>query len=381
MAPSLFSSKQSPEHTFSGESSETVFAVRTMQDDLKNIENGGQGSLQPPAEIGQYKSADTAFGAGAASLAVNPFSEEGEQLFQTQAKEAGNQQGNPFGVVPNRPNSRPFLDFSQQPILENGLTSLVKRGELLSNHATVSRKSLWIGGIGDVIVLLVLAGIAYFFLGNKEQPLVSVPFPAIIEKISEIPENSTPKQSPFSKDSPNYLSFNTETVSPENIRQAFSQAANRIKEADIREPIEFLITDQNNNPLAFSRFAFLLKLSLDPDMIALVDEAFSVYVYNDFGYPRLGLVLTFRDIQAATSLIEKTEAGMPYALRGLILEPNISVGKNLSFRSTAYDQFSVRFANIESNQNISFDYSLYGSQLFAGMSKNTLRAILDANAK
>lgn len=381
MAFSLFSGSQSSEHTFPGKSSEAVLAVRTMQDDLKNIESGGQDSPQSPVEIGQYKSAGTSFGTGAASLAVNPFSEEGEQLFQSQAKTAESQSGNPFGVVLDHSNSRPSSNFSQQPTLENGLTPLMARGELLSNMPTMSRKPLLIGTVGAAVLLLAGVGTWYFFFGNEEQSLESVSPSNVIQKTSEIPENLPPKQSPFALGKPNYLSFNIETVSSQDIRRTLSQAADRIIAADIREPIEFLITDQNNNPLAFSRFVFLLKLELDSDVLALIDEKFSLYAYNDAGRPRFGLVLTFKNAQDAASLIERTEVSLPYALQALILEPNISVGKRLTFRSTGYDQFLVRFANIDSDQNISLDYSLYGSQLFIGTSKNTLRAILDASAK
>lgn len=353
-----------------------------MQDDLKDIESGRQGSSQPSAEIEQYRPAATS-SERPSSLPVNPFSEEGEELFRSQAKEIGHQEGNPFGIVPpNRPNNRPLPNFSQQPMPENGLTPLVEQGGLLSNHLIIKRTPwLIIAGAGTVVILLVAAGIWYFFLGNEEQASESVPSANVIEKTSGIPENLPPKQSPFALDKPNYLSFNTETVSPQDIVRTLSQAADRIKEADIREPIEFLITDQNNNPLAFSRFAFLLKLELDSDVLALIDEKFSFYIYNDAGRPRFGLVLTLKNVQAAAALIEKTESALPYALRTFILEPNVIVGKQLLFRSTGYDQFLVRFANIDSDQNISLDYSLYGGQLFIGMSKNTLRAILDASAK
>lgn len=350
-----------------------------MQDDLKDAGDGGRISPQPPAEIGRYGSAGTSSGEPS-SLAVNPFSEEGEKLFQSEGQTSENPQGHPFGVAPGRP-STPLPDFSQQPALENGLRPLVEQGGLLSNHP-IMKKSPWlIGGMAAAVVLLAVAGVGYFFLGDEEQAPESVPPAAVIEKTSGIPENLTPKQSPFSLDKPNYLSLNTETVSPEDIRRILSQTADRIEEADSRGLIEFLITDQNNNPLAFSRFVFLLKLDLDSDVLALIDEKFSLYAYNDGGQVRFGLALTLKDAQAAAVLIEKTEAVLPYALRGLILEPNIRVEKRLSFRSTGYDQFLVRFANIDSEQNLSLDYAVEKSRLFIGTSKNTLRAILDASGK
>jgi hypothetical protein len=93
------------------------------------------------------------------------------------------------------------------------------------------------------------------------------------------------------------------------------------------------------------------------------------------------MVLDFKEDQAATavSLIEKTESGLPYALRALFLKPDINIDKKLTFQSSDYDQFHIRFANIDINQKIALDYAFYGNRFFIGTSKSTLRAMLDAN--
>lgn len=387
MAFSLFSQKESSEHTSPTQASEGVVEIRTMKGDLENIKNGGEGLSQPETEVPTYKSVSPSFSPGSSPLAVNPFSEEGEKLFEPQEKKTEvlqkPAQANPFGVAPSPPQRSPAPFIAAQSIMKNGLNSAVPEGGLLINQQSSNKKKMTsIVLFGTALLFFVLGGAWYFFVkGNADGSLESGLSSGVVEKSSEAQKNASPKQYPFSLDKPNYLSFNVETVSPSEFQKTLAQTAERIKTADIKEPIEFLITDQSNNPLAFSRFAFLLKLELDPKLLALTNEAFSLYVYSDGGQARLGLVVSFSDPQAAATLIAKTESNLPYALRTLILEPNITVGKSLGFRSTAYNQFAIRFTNINSEKNLSLDYSLDKAQLFIGTSKNTLRVILDVNAK
>jgi hypothetical protein len=387
MALSLFSQKESSEHSSPTQASEGVVEIRTMKGDLENIKNGGSKSSQPEAETPTYKSVSPSFSPGSSPLAVNPFSEEGEKLFEPQEKKTEvfqvPVQANPFGVAPSPPQKSPAPFIAAQSMMKNGLNSAVPEGGLLINQQSSNKKKMTsIVIFGTALLLFALGGAWYFFLksdtnGSLESGSVS----GVVEKSSDAQKNASPKQHPFSLDKPNYLSFNVETVSPSEFQKTLAQTAERIKAADIKEPIEFLVTDQSNNPLAFSRFAFLLKLELDSKLLALTNESFSLYVYNDGGQVHLGLAVSFSDPQAAALLIAKTESSLPYALRTLILEPNINVGKSLGFRSTTYNQFAIRFANINSEKNLSLDYSLDKAQLFIGTSKNTLRIILDANTK
>ena len=376
MALSLFAHKRSTRHTAQEAFSRAAPLVRTLQDDLKDIASG----VQEPAgqrEVGENQLRATTVGGGLAPLTINPFSEEGERQLKNQSE-------NPFGVVPGRSHT-PVSDSapSQLPTLTNSLTPLMYSGELLSNQPVGRYTAAWISSvIGTIIILTAVGGgVWYFILSDQEtasEPALSA---EVTEKSSAMTGSVPSKQAPFASDRANYLSLNTEIVSPEDIRQTLSQTAGRITEADLQGPVEFLITDQNNNPLAFSRFAFLLQFDLDADLLALMEETFSLYAYNDAGRVRFGLSLGFKDTPTATTLITKTEDRLPYALRALILEPQVTVAKKASFRATNYNQHAVRFTNIDSAQNISLDYTVDQSRLFIGLSKDTLRGILDAHAR
>ena len=363
MAFAWFSNKQSPKPESSRSSSEADPLVRTMQDDIESIKSG---NVSPkPFQFKQVPSSRTT---------ANPFGAEGEQLSPAE------QVGNPFGIVPEQFQSRPAEQL-EQPKLDNGLNVLVPAGELLVNQPQNNHRKLRLIIIIMAILLLLGGGAFYFFWNNQSQEPENLPVPAAVtETPVDVPPDIIP-ESPFALDKPNYLSINTETVSPAEIRQILSQTAERVKGAQITTPIAFLITDQNNNPLAFSRLAFLLKLDVASEALDLIDETFTVYIYNDASNMRLGLALTLKDAQAAALALAKTEPSLPYAFRALILEPDVSVAKNITFRSNAYNQYSIRFANIDSERGLSLDYALKDNQWYIGMSKYTLRAILDMNAK
>ena len=367
MAPSFFSSKKSPGQKTQEDQPSVLAVVRTMQDDLDDIKSGKPGKEAPIS--GEKKPFSPAFAKESSGTAVNPFREEGEQ------KQSPAMGSSPFGIV--RPVNRPLANFSRRPVLDNGLTSMVPEGALIINEPQKSRTGLIIGII-SVIGILFFSGVAWYLFSDTLRGLWGrAPVPEAVERSGAMPETPVLKLLPFSVDTPNYLPINTEIVSPEDIRTALSQAVSRIREADISSPIEFLVTDQNNNPLAFSRFAFLLGLDLDPTLLALIDETFSLYAYDDAGRSRLGLALTLTDASTAAAAITKTETGLPYTLRSLILESDIIVSGSLVFRSSTHDRFLVRFANVDSIRGVSIDYSLDDDRWYIGTSKDTLRSMLD----
>lgn len=370
MASALFAQKQPSGDTLQQKLAPDI-AVSTMQDDLRGVASGGQRSSGQPMTQGNT-SPDIPSGSGRPSFAGKPSSAENETARQS---------ANPFGIVPDQPKNTPS-NFMQSPVLDNGLRPLIQNGKLLSSQPVASHGSAWIISAGVLLMIVLLSGAGwYFFVLNKEIPSEPPVASSGIDMNAGSGENLTVKQSPFSLDKPNYLSLNTETVSPLDVRKILSETADRIKAAGINVPVEFFVTDQNNNPLAFSRFAFLLDIGLDADLLALTQEIFSLYAYNDGGQVRFGLALDFKDKGRADILLAETESTLPYAFRALIVEPDITVAKKLVFRSAEYNQFAVRFANIDGNRNISLDYALHNSRLFLGTSKNTLRALLDSYAR
>lgn len=395
MASFLFTDKPTKQ-TSDNKIPKAAFAIRTMRDDLEGVKNG-----EP--ESPQQQSSNETFQTLTPSSPIT--TETSPAIANTPLDEKEKNLQNPFGVIPdNTPEQQPSYfssapyrttedsALSPQPLTEKGLASPTLEGSILVNQQSRGKVKLLITLV-VILFLFAASGAWYFLLGGKEQfyntknevmEFLFLSDVNVVEQIGNLPEileeNETPKSEPYSSDKPNYLPFNTETVSPEDIRATFSQIASRIKESNIIKPIEFLVTDQNNNPLAFNRFAFLLKLDLDPEMLSLAEESFSLYTYNDTGSVRFGLVLDFQETQIETiaDIIKKTEAGLPYALRALIIEPNTNISKKAVFQSSNYNKFQIRFVNIDIERKITLDYVLYNNRLFVGTSKETLRAILNS---
>lgn len=384
MAFSLFSHKKVSDQGKSETETRTLAVVRTMRDDIESMKRGGNTPAFPQEK--QLATLSNSPFRPSSKQPVNPFSEEGEKLFQKEASSTEEMTDNPFGVISTSKKNMPGK-FPSQPITKKGLAPTILGGELLISQSQ-RRKNVFSIGIFVVAIILMISGGAYYYFfmrgekGGETAPLEEM-VPVVPEAVV-IPQ----KELPYALDKPNYLSMSVETVSPLDIKNVLSSASSRIKDASISQPIEFLVTDQNNNPLAFSRFAFLLKLDINPDLLALVDETFSLYAYNDAGNMRLGLDLTLKDASAVISVLSKIEGTLPYAFQALLLEPGITVPKSVVFKSNVYNpsglpgkDFAVRYANIDTVQNISLDYVVAGNHWYLGLSKNTLRAILDATAK
>ena len=355
--PSVQNITQKPDSSFTP-------VIQTLAEDLRNMSEAQRSNKAPESHKEEVHFLDT----------------ENEPRIPLKQKLSNKESRSPFGITP------PKESLSQMavpaPMLENGLPSTLPNGELLSNQLAVRHTPAWVLYSIALSIIFVALGIGvwyfFFYLAQSE---IAPSTPAVNEQRVEMTQSVPVQQPPFSLDKPNYLSLNTEIVSSADIKTILAGTADRIKGAGITVPVEFFVTDQNNNPLAFSRLAFLFDIGLNTDLLALIQETFSLYAYNDAGQVRFGLALDFKDKDAAVTLLTQTESELPYALRSLIIEPNITVAKKLVFRSSQYNQWTVRFTNIDSSQNISFDYAVRDRRMFIGMSKNTLRALLDTYAR
>lgn len=232
-------------------------------------------------------------------------------------------------------------------------------------------------GVAALSVLLIIAGLSYWLIFKKESALpgemTNAPVTPTVSTSATVPDSPAKYQS----DQPNILSFDTETVTPGEIKSALLQAGQAIAEEGLSEPIEFLIRDQKLNPLAFSRFAYLAKLEFPGSLLETLDESFSIYLYTDAGRPRTVLLVYPKNQEAFALELEKNEGLIPPAIEPLFLDMTTAPKTNLVFRDGSHLERPVRFTNIDSSMGLSVDYAVRGRQWLIGTSKNSLRAVLD----
>jgi hypothetical protein len=231
--------------------------------------------------------------------------------------------------------------------------------------------------IGGAAMVALIAGFIawYFFRSSPEETTVSVGFVDDVSSTVTNPEIPTVTP-PYAPDAPNYLTIDIETVTAESLRVLLSQTGANMVAANMVEPVEFLLTDKNNNPIAFSRFVYLMDIELSEELLATLGEPFSLYLYNDNGRVRIGLALMLTDLIEGGRLIAAQESALPFLFR-TVLFPGASVTRQLGFRSGVYKTEPVRFVNVDVAQGVSFDYVLRDNEWFIGTSKDTLRMILD----
>lgn len=236
--------------------------------------------------------------------------------------------------------------------------------------------------IGGGILIMIAVGIGIWWWLQRAPEPVSV---SLVGNVTEsVPPPSSnivaepqPSESHYSATQPNLLSFDTETVTVDSIRTELLKVALSIKQDNLQGPIEFLIRDQNYNPLAFSRLAYLLKVSLSPDLLASLDEQYALFFVLDGNYVRIGLALSIKDQEAFTLALEKDEALLPKALEPFFLDVTTAPKTGLTFRSGLYRDQLVRYTNVDQAMQLSIDFAIRGNQWLIGTSQNALRAIID----
>ncbi|TXH07049.1 MAG: hypothetical protein E6Q06_03920 [Candidatus Moraniibacteriota bacterium] len=241
------------------------------------------------------------------------------------------------------------------------------------------RKILLVISIAVTLLLIILAFGTYFWWQSNismVKPEVRVESPSLPQPAIQ-PELAS--QTRYFSDQPNILSFDTETVTAEQIQSALLQAGDLIRKDSLSGPIEFLVRDQKLNPLALSRFAYLAKLNVSADLLSTLDESFSLYIFMDSGRPRIVLVASIKDIPAFEAGLKKNEKDLALAVAPLFLDVTTAPKTNLTFRDGSYLGRPVRFANIDPALGLSVDYAVRDQQWVLGTSKDSLRSVLDKN--
>lgn len=239
----------------------------------------------------------------------------------------------------------------------------------------ISKKPHWgrvIAGVLTAIILIVFGAGGYLFWVNRKASLsiqnTQVTEPPVVEVELE--------EAVFSADKPNYLSVDVESASPASIGATLNGIAQKMEKSIIDVPVEFVVTDSNNNPLAFSIFARLAGLKFSPEFLNTLEEGFSLYVFSDKGNIRLSLAIDLKNRAEAVSSLLRDESNLTGNLSPLFLGVAVS-NEAKFFNDGNYKGFLVRYENLDSLGTISIDYTFTGSQFVLGTSKDTLRAVLD----
>lgn len=233
-----------------------------------------------------------------------------------------------------------------------------------------------------IIILSVIFFSIYFFWNSKQTNLKQTAQSTIEETIPEPNENPvtiSPELENYSLENPNVISIDIESTTDQELTELLSKKAAEISSLQITNPIEFVITDKNNNPISFPIFALTAKINLSQELLQNLEEKFSLYMFPDNNATKIGLAIDVKNKDIVLTKMLGEEKNLPSALSFLFLDTKPTITKEVLFKDNTFNNFSIRYFNLEENTNSSIDYTITDKQILIGTSKNTLRAIVEKN--
>lgn len=240
-----------------------------------------------------------------------------------------------------------------------------------------------------LIVLVAAGGTYYYWLTNPTN--FQTLFRNILQKQSapattsntpadnNLPAATQPAQpvQTFSLDKPNYLSIDT-AAAPDGIKSEINDYVQKVIAQNPSTPVEFLVTDSQNNPVGFDKFAALAGINLPSSVMTNLSTDFSLFIYVDGGKARLGLEIGSKDL-ISTNLknsLANEESNLPKDLESIFLVSGYTIS-NAAFNTSYYSGAEIRYFNIISPEELSVDYTIFRNKLLIGTTKMTLRSIID----
>lgn len=338
--------------------SNETFRIRTMQNDLDTLENPSRKTETTPTASADSQKRSMPQNRESNSALTPPF------LTTSQTPPAQTQQPAPESAKSPSPLFTPFSPESSQTPEQENIT-------LYSNEKSTSKGSFFPILVSILVVVAIFGGGAYYFWMTRIQNS-NTPEPTIPQNQS----NNTPT-SILSASGPNYLPILSENMHKEGIQGTLRTAAKQVKESNINTPVEFIVTDQDNNPMTFPAFAAFAEIILPDALLASINGAFSVFMYNDSGHVRLALALKTSQINEAQSLLKASENTLASNMKPLLLE-SYTPKESSVFQDGLYKDTTIRYLNLDTTATTSIDYFFTSEAVFIATSKNTSRALIDA---
>lgn len=289
------------------------------------------------------------------------------------------------GTSAQASSGNPFLE--ETPV--STTPTRTEKGDVVISQAVSSGKQGMPGGArtmiiaGAVVLMAAIAGAVYLFVSQRSVSEIvpeeaSIPVGSGTESTGPDASSPAPVEKPYSITGANYLQLDTESSSatPDGIATTLAETASKMSGMGVGEPVEFLVRDMNNNPIAFSRFAYLLGLKLPTDLLADMEESFSLYLVRDGADVRRALIVQTKDAKGLGSSVTKHEAALPSSFAPLLYGKDASVAAEYSFRDGSFGTIQTRFAIVNAGTGLSFDHVLQGSRWVVGTSKDSFQAVL-----
>lgn len=267
----------------------------------------------------------------------------------------------------------PFLSQAIPEKKETAPKSQVQFQSKVPSKAEPNKDTKWqkllFMGISIFFILVLSAGGYYFWITKQSAKEENAPLTQIPPK-----ENTVT----FSIEKPNYLSVDINNFDNAKIKETLEKYADKVSLSGVLTPVEFIITDEKNNPVSFEDFSSKIGISFSPGVFSGLssEKSFSLFIYNDNDKARFGLAIDSKDDYKLQEAIFQEELDLPGDLNPLLR--NISYDTTGKIFSTgSYAGTEIRYLNLTTPDDLSIDYSIFNNKLIIGTTKMTIQSIMD----
>jgi hypothetical protein len=238
-----------------------------------------------------------------------------------------------------------------------------------------------------VIILLIMisigAGAYYFIVTRQTAPKSTATNPTTPEPNTSNNAAGTEKKTarsdslpPINASNPNRLPIDIAAVDAASLKKALDKSAQDVVRSGLKTPIEFILTDKQNNPINFSDFARMANITLSEKTLSFLEKDFSLFFFNDNGNPGLGLNLKISDSSGLKNQLFQEESLLAKELAPILPQSEFTVPDS-PFQDAKYKSYDIRYQNLISPQKLSIDYVVQGKSLIFSTTKATVETILD----
>jgi len=257
----------------------------------------------------------------------------------------------------------PFLT----PKLLNTLPPVQKASFILKEEPVKKTNSFATTFIAIITIILIAgAGVYYFNITRQSEVAITDPSPELIS--SELL---------FSTENSNYLSLDIDNLNKTQLQELLNNYAEKIRVSALTVPVEFIITDLQNNPITFTTFSQKIGITLSEDVLSNLAGPFSLFIFNDAGTMHFGLSIAIANDLALRNALLSEEPFLSNNLKGILLFNADREFLTSAFTDTLYKETTIRYQNIISPEELSIDYALIGDQLLIGTTQRTMYSIID----
>ncbi|NTU67218.1 MAG: hypothetical protein HGB08_04860 [Candidatus Moranbacteria bacterium] len=230
--------------------------------------------------------------------------------------------------------------------------------------------------------IVFISGGAYLWLSSNSKnantsPETGTEMPVQSEaSSSQETSGSTGIVAALSDSQANYMQLDFDSSAASSIEDQLEKYIQLVKNGNYASPIEFDVTDMQNNSVSLDTFLDKMSIGLTPAIRAQLGTTYSLFIFNDTGNARLGLEIASKNDTKLQEELTKEEPSLVKYVRPLLLGLTVPPASS-PFASSSYNGAAIRYINFNIGNDISVDYTVFNGKFLIGTSKSTLRSILD----